>query len=271
MSFQFFSSSQNGTTAPLGSQAQPKARSEDKQTVLPVTIRAIETAVQQEGDEVLFYGSQPETLIVVASVESCKKLPNNLDLVVNDGTGRIRVRQFLTGESDTQTEGIQPGRYVHIFGGVRRKPELHFAAQGIRPVATADEVSYHMIEVAHAALRLQRGEPAAAPVITTPVKTQAAQDSEMTPPKAPEPAAQVSAAEAAPAATGSLSGTALREAIMKLLEQQADIKGEEGVSKIEVMAHFKTSSELEVGSLLSDLVSDGDAITTIDDDHFAAV
>jgi len=279
MSFQFFTSSQNGTiSAPGPGGDRAKARGEEKQTSLPVTIRSIENALLAQGEEISFFGSQPELLILVASVESVQKQPNNLDLVVNDGTGRLRVRQYGDA-ADAQHEGVEVGRYVHMFGQLRPKPEPHFVAQGVRPVKTADEVSYHVIESAHAALKLQRGPSAAPSVQTTPMKVQASPGAELhapalTPPKAPEPAAAKvpEPAPAPPAATvQSLSGAALRGAMMEFLAKQAEANGDVGCSRSEVCAHFKSSPEAEVSGLLSEMIADGDAITTIDDDHFAVV
>jgi len=286
MSFQFFTSGQNGTiAAPGGGEERLKQRGEEKQTCLAVTVRSIEHAMQQE--EPSFFGSQPELLILVASVESVTKQPSNLDLVVNDATGRIRVRQFLSGDTaDAEHEGIEVGRYVHMFGQARSKPQPHFVAQGIRPVRSADEVSFHAIEAAHSALRLQRGPRAAAPAQTTPVKAQAPQGADLaapalTPPKAPEPtateapaadlAARAVSHTSAPAPPAALSGAALREALAAFLVEEGEAKGEVGCSRGELLARFKAASEAEVNGLLSGLISDGEAITTIDDDHFQAV
>lgn len=285
MSFQFFTSSQNGTiAAPGGGGERPKQRGEDKQTCLAVTVRSIENAMQEE--EPSFFGSQPELLILVASVESVTKQPSNLDLVVNDATGRIRVRQFLSGDTpDAEHEGIEVGRYVHMSGQARSKPEPHFVAQSVRLVKSADEVSFHAIEAAHSALRLQRG-PQAAPAQTTPVKAQAPAGADLaapalTPPKAPEPTAveapavefttRVVAPTVALAAPAALSGAALREALAAFLVEEGEAKGEVGCSRGELLARFKAASEAEVNGLLSEMISDGEAITTIDDDHFQAV
>lgn len=278
MSFQpqFFSSSQSGTVTSQGAAASSpaKARGEERQCCLPVTVRAIEEALRQEGEELSFHGIQPETLVLVAAVESLKKQPNNLDLVVNDSSGRIRVRHFLTGEANSVDEGIQEGRYVYMFGQVRSKPELHFMAQGIRPVKSADEVSYHAIEVGHAALRLQRGPSAAggqAPALATPSKAAAGSDlmaPALTPAKiaaAPAPEQPAAAPAAAP------SGKALRDALMAFLTDQAESKGDEGCSRSEVHGHFKAAAGSEVDALLAEMVQEGDAITTIDEEHFAAM
>merc|ERR1711933_679457 len=42
------------------------------------------------------------------------------------------------------------------MGEVRASPVQHLAVKGMRPLESADEVSYHMIEAAHAALNLQK-------------------------------------------------------------------------------------------------------------------
>mmetsp|Transcript_13402 Transcript_13402/g.35559 ORF Transcript_13402/g.35559 Transcript_13402/m.35559 type:complete len:278 (+) Transcript_13402:97-930(+) len=277
MSFQFFASSQNGSiTAPGAVADRPAARGEDKQTTLPVTIRMIENAMQDE--EVCFHGLQPEVLVLVASVEALTKQPSNLDLVVSDATGRIRVRQFFSGDAaDALHEGVEVGRYVHIFGQVRQKPQPHFAAQGVRLVRSADEVSYHVIEAVHSALRLKRGLRPAAPALATPMKAQLPSADlatpAITPPKAQVPAAVETPARAPGAAAPGavLSGAALREALVAFLGAQSETKGEAGCSRIEVHAEFATAPKAEVDGLLSELVSGGDAITTIDDDHFCAV
>lgn len=281
MSFQFFSSSQNGTQASQGIGAEkPRARQEEKQLTLPVTIRMIETAAKEAGDQLEFFGSQPETVLLVAGVETLTRQPNNLDLLVNDGTGRIHVRQYMSGDGTAaQPDDIAVGRYVRMFGQVRTKPEFHFVAQGISPLKSADEVSYHMIEVAHAALRLQRGEPKDLPILATPENPLAAPGASLatsayTPQKVLAPAT-VTAPQPTPApptAGGAvLCGAALREAIMAFLTKQGEANGDIGVSRSDVNGHFKSSPEAEVNGLLSEMVSDGDAITTIDDDHFCAM
>ncbi|CAK0831363.1 unnamed protein product [Prorocentrum cordatum] len=141
----------------------------------------------------------------------------------------------------------------------------------------------HTIEAAHAALKLQRGPAAASPAQATPVKAQAPPGTELqapalTPPKEPVaagvPAAGLlSAAAASPPATVAhvLSGASLRAAMMEFLTKTAESNGDVGCSRSDVCVHFKTSSEVEVNGLLAEMVADGDAFTTIDDNHFTAV
>ena len=54
-------------------------------------------------------------------------------------------------------EKLASGRYVSLVGGIRSSPTTHFAATCMRLVSSTDEVSYHMIEAVHAALKLRQG------------------------------------------------------------------------------------------------------------------
>merc|ERR1719277_797730 len=131
------------------------------------------------GEDISFYGCEPGALILVAVVESVVRQSTGLEMTLNDATGRIKARYFVTDPQPGHLESIVPGRYISAFGGVRSAPAMHFAINGLRLVESADEVSYHMIEAAYAALRLQHGpkEPA------TPAPKRAAVETLVSPQK----------------------------------------------------------------------------------------
>merc|ERR1719361_1454973 len=112
----------SGMTAPTQEVASKKGR-EDKQTCLPVTIRIIEQAVQQQveiGSDVLhFHGAEANMLILIANVESIVQQAASIECVLNDGTGRINARYFLTGRCPKELEALAPGSYISVFGTVR--------------------------------------------------------------------------------------------------------------------------------------------------------
>merc|ERR1719229_1914729 len=98
-----------------------KPRQEEKQSCLPVTIRAMEVAVAQRaegGEDLKFFGTEPSTLIVVAAVESVVRQSMGLELTLNDATGRIKTRYFVTDPQPGHLESIVPGRYISGFGSV---------------------------------------------------------------------------------------------------------------------------------------------------------
>merc|ERR1712110_1342489 len=91
-------------------------------------------------------------------------------------------------------DGIAVGRYVSVVGMLRPSPALHVSAMSLRGVTSADEVSYHTIEVAHVALTMKRGgsratAPTLAPqsIAAKPATISSAQTPEVARTMAPNP------------------------------------------------------------------------------------
>lgn len=283
------------TQAVESSPDRSRSRQEEKSTCLPVTIRLLEItreAARESGGEMRFHGAdvEPSMLLLVAAVEAVHaRQDTSLEFSVNDGTGRLKARHFITdSKQGSHLEQVVPGVYVSMFGHFRTAPAPHFSVTGMRLVRSADEVSFHMIEVAHAALRIQtKGlgngasreagykEPATPAPKTerreeerqqfaTPPRPQAMDTSgPEEPPKMPEPQAQ-------PA----MEGAALREAVLKALGEEP---GEVGMTAQQVLERVQRTGakvagqEPAVKKLLALLVDEGDVFNTTDDDHFAAL
>jgi len=261
--------------------AAKKPRQEESQPCLPVTIRTIELALAQRdgGDaELHIHGVEPGMLVLVGLVESVAHQAASIDFMLNDTTGRIKARYYVT-EGEPALTGVEVGRYVSLAAAVRTTPAVHLTVTCLRPIASADEISYHMIECGHAALKLQQQSKVGDILQTTPVKKRADEDEALSSikaaPAAPTmtdinmaPAASVVAA-APSAAKVPLQGAALRAAVLELLQQ--DGVSAEGVSFARFRERFSATPEGEVRSTIQGLVSDGDAYNTIDEDHFAAI
>merc|ERR1719401_1196383 len=128
-------------------------------TVLPVTCSSIlEAVTKSDGDdsEIRFFGTEPGMLLLTGQVEVLSQSSGNVQFTLNDSTGRVQARYYVQG-SDIELEAIEAGKYVTIAGQVRTSPALHISVTTMRLVQSADEISYHMIEAACAALKLQRG------------------------------------------------------------------------------------------------------------------
>jgi len=268
-----------------GGEAGGKKRQEDNQSTLPVTIRGIEAAVAQradEGGDLRFFGREHGMLVLVAALETVVKQSASFEFSLNDATGRIKARYFVTDQQPKDIDDMVPGRYVSLYGNVRTSPVVHFAAMGVRLIQSPDEVSYHMIESAHAALKLQKVnlEPTTPspkkPAVAT-VAEPADISMEITPPKdvatptaaavpAPTMAAPVPAA--APAKAARLEGGALSTAIMDFLKGESR---EEGVGLAVVCSNLSSNTSEEVRKALDKLVADGEVFNTLDDETFAAV
>lgn len=280
-SSQAFGASQGLTMGFAGSQAAEggagkKGRQDEGQSCLPVTIRSIEAAVAQRedggGGDLRFFGTEPAMLVLVGAVETVVKQAASLEFTLNDATGRIKARHFATDQQPKDLDEIVPGRYVSLYGSVRTAPMVHFAAMGVQLVRSADEISYHAIESAHAALKLQKGQKE----ISTPSPKKAPapasgedvhMDTTITPPKE-EPALGAVPAVAAKAGGEGLEGEALRAAVVAYIQGSGK---EEGVHESAVCSHFGQSTGDAIRAALGALVDLGELYTTLDEQTYAAL
>merc|ERR1719162_2585895 len=209
---------------------------------LPLTVRIVEDAIERQRamgvDELNVHGvemGQSSMMLLVGAVEQLVKQTSSVQFVLNDGTGRVKVRHYTASDAGSAgLESIVDGGYITIVGSVRTSPALHISATFLHPVASANEVSYHMIEVAHASLKLRQvanGVTAATPTsFTTPSKSKAspAQDlAELSPPKevAPEVVSQPLPALATPAAKPAAAAKSLesmKHTVADFLRREAE-------------------------------------------------
>jgi len=258
------------------SAAAKKQRQEEKQTVLPVTVRLVEDAVAEPESSsrscLMIHGVEAGMLLLVGAIEAWSRQAMSVEFRLNDGTGRLKARYYLTDRQVSKTEKLGAGQYVSVFGNVRTAPELHFAVAGIRAVQSADEVAYHMIEVAHAAIKLQNSpsqpkspETFEPRVALLPAKSMVPAVAELqTPAKMAEPQQQV------PGAKVALEVGALRLAVLSFLKAEGEGRPE-GVEFSALCAQFSPAPKAELQQVLEFLVDAGDVFTTIDDTHYSCV
>jgi len=257
-----------GATQDFASQSQAqslekRARQEDKQTCVPATCRLLLDSVKEGGDknEVLLHGQEVANVVLVGTVEELSQ-GAVVEFTLNDGSGRIKVRHYQNNDNGKGTDDIIAGRYVSVVGMLRPSPSLHISAMSLRLVTSADEVSYHMIEVAHVALMMKRGG-SRAPVLTSqasqPVVTVAKQS--QVPVLTPAPTSQVSQ-------TG--GAKSLKVSVMEVLQRESEARAE-GVPLRLVCEQISGSTASEVKIVLEELVAEGEAFNTIDDEHFQSL
>jgi len=296
--FQFGATATQATQGFAATQSDvKKARPDEKQQVLPVTVRSIEHALLKnkggDADTLSFYadaasqGCEPAQLVVVGQVEKLSMQATSVECTINDGTGRMKARYFFndTESSEDAAKSIEEGMYVSGVGAVRTMPQAHLGLIVLRPVASADEVSYHMIECAHAAMRILKGPQASsggyAPTQQAPVQQPTSTPTFASPVKEPAPRAvnSFSAAPSDPAKLKSVStvcNTAtLQASVMDIVRSQGEAAGDMGVSISQIVAALKakdgTVGEPDVRKVLESLVENADLFATVDDDHFQAL
>merc|ERR1740129_1241421 len=138
-----------------------------------------------DGSGLRFYGTEQSMLILLGVVEGLVRQAMSIEFSLNDATGRIKARFYMSDRQAAAVEKLAPGGHVSVFGNVRTAPEKHLAVTGMRLVESADEVSFHMIEAALAAVKLQKAQgvlkPSLAAEALTALPTRS--DLELSPPK----------------------------------------------------------------------------------------
>jgi len=241
----------------------------DTNALIPVTIHMMENAVVS-GAEAKVDGRVAHLMIMVGAVEDVNRQQGHMEFALNDSTGKMKARFFFPSTSDLKMwDFVQNGVYVTAVGGLKDKPTLHFSVVALHPVKSPDEISHHIIEVAHSSLRSrgkllgkQSASTKAAEFSSAPPPAVAAIPRPMVPtsnPVVPAPATSKSeAAESGP----------LRDRIAAFLSSQ---QAPEGVAFTQLTTHFNTVGSEVVRAAINELMDDGTLYTTIDDDHFASV
>lgn len=266
------------------SSPQKAKRQEDKQTCVAVTARIIEFASKNmEGGTIQIHGEEPSMVLLVGQVESLIKQAASLEFTLNDSTGRVKARHFFPNqEARPEFDKLESGSYVSVIANVRTAPTVHLGVQFMSLVQSADEISYHMIEAAHHAVKLQQtskdpSTPAAKRPVASPM-TVGSQGPSWSPDVAMSPAKEVKETiTVAPvpmsftAAKVKLAGDELKTAIVELLRKEGPASGEIGVGLAQVGAGLEATPLDDVKQCLANLLDEGDVYTTIDDDHFLTV
>lgn len=266
-----------------GSQTQPNASGPPQgrnEAVLPVTIRTIHNAIEgRMGDEVRFFGIEPSQLVVVAVIEQIVKQPHCIELRVNDGSARFQAKYYMSAEKQQEDLGnLDAGMYISGVGSLRMTPSPHLGLVSLQRVVSANEVSYHAIESALAALKLQHKNEGGEKMVWTPPSKSQTYESTLdanieknTPPKDPQgltvpllvPPMHVESVEPCK------KDASVRDAILNFL-QSTPSDDEKGCHINTIIKTIGASTDA-VGEATKQLVEEGHIYPTIDDDHFAAI
>jgi hypothetical protein len=237
-------------------------------------------ARSDNGNELRFHGKEVGVVLVVGVVEEFTRQQAALEFTLNDATGSIRARHFFRSEAE-QLQGVKQGGYVSAVGTVKVEPFCHFSIIALRPVESPDEISYHMIESAHTALKMRKDsvkseatlQTGMASVTSSPPKVAHGANDLFAPPKigadTPTSKSTGGLAFSPPKAENmtKFQGAQLREELQRVLQKEGG--RELGVS-LEELSVLAVSPD-EAKRALAELLDDGSVYTTIDDDHFAAV
>mmetsp|Transcript_10277 Transcript_10277/g.21701 ORF Transcript_10277/g.21701 Transcript_10277/m.21701 type:complete len:275 (+) Transcript_10277:71-895(+) len=142
-----------------GTPSKKPMRNYDEQTLIPVTIKMITSAQLDpngQGELSLNDGRRLHMVKLVAAVRTHEDKSTNLLIDVEDGTGCTQVKVWVNEGDDcsavTQLRqaASQDHTYIRIIGQVKEYDGmLQVVANDVRPVSTGNELTYHLLEVAH--------------------------------------------------------------------------------------------------------------------------
>lgn len=151
------------------SSAQGRSRKAyDEQTLIPVTIRMVRRAqpdtASGDGSLILQDGRKISMVKIVGAVRSVEDTSTNVMYTLEDGTGLIDVRKWLDDNEcsalqELRQETLKEHIYLRIIGQVKEyEGKVIVVANSIRPVASGNELTHHMLEVVYCAERYKRGD-----------------------------------------------------------------------------------------------------------------
>ena len=255
------------------------ARQEPAMLVLPVTCGHIRKVAAKGGggdSDIRVLGKEPGMLVLVGQVESVSQSDKVVEFMVNDSTGRLKARYY----QEVPVVTIKEGTYFQVAGQIRVGPEPFLSVTGLRPVKSADEISYHIIEACYAALKLEGDSVVdlVPPVTPLPKRQGTDLSTEVSPPKGATVAVVstpgVPSGFATVAGAGvpgqKLEGAELVKSITEFVQKSRGGSGE-GVTFGNIRDRFSMALEGDLREALGTMLRDGEVYTTIDEDHFMAL
>mmetsp|Transcript_9496 Transcript_9496/g.28555 ORF Transcript_9496/g.28555 Transcript_9496/m.28555 type:complete len:283 (-) Transcript_9496:1004-1852(-) len=158
----FVSASQGGN----GTTPEKKANynSSNNQTLRAVTVQQlVKGTAHTTDDQYEIDGAPLHNITMVGELVSVNTFSMNVDMVLFDGTGTVKVQHWLSSDGDgtmeEQPSTWQVGAWVRIYGSLRRiEDEVSIVSYHIRPIASWTEaLLYHNLQVMHQHIHLLKG------------------------------------------------------------------------------------------------------------------
>jgi replication factor A2 len=159
--------SQSPPVSSSGGRGGRTRRSADEQTVQPVTISMIQSAAAPSGSDddglQLADGRKLYHVKIVGAARSLEHFSTNCIYNIEDGTGLMEVKQWA--DANNECQAIQDLRnacskdniYLACTGQVKDYDgKKMIVAESVRPIATGNEIAYHMLEVVYQAEQAKR-------------------------------------------------------------------------------------------------------------------
>ncbi|KAJ3092265.1 hypothetical protein HK102_009235 [Quaeritorhiza haematococci] len=302
-----------GFGSPSDSPAGNRKRGlQTNQTIMPVTVKMLLKSQRSVDSTIMIDGVEVILVKILGMVQKVIHTSVGYTFVIQDTSGSIEVKQFIENSSHQEVQStvdsINEGDWVRVVGKVSAfQNKISITAFNMKPVVSADEVTYHNLEVIYVHLYNTKGPlpPAGGTSGSSqPTLSASQQMSYQSSPYAPPNVAQGNAGQGGwggyqqqrgnagmggsgmgGGGLGGMSGhpqggfdnrnnggfgdgmTALQSEVMKVLSSGT---GADGVHISTVFHKLRGyASEQDINQTLRFLAEEGHVYSTIDDDHLA--
>jgi replication factor A2 len=154
-----FGNSAGGMASPPGSAGGAKRGNYDDRTIQPLTIRMAMSAVNDpDGTGATLDDRKLFHIKLVGAIRSFQINSSNAVFDLEDGTGLIRVKQWLNDQNECtrmtemREQITKENIYVKVIGELKAYDgDSMLVAESIRPVSSGNEIAHHMLDVVHSA------------------------------------------------------------------------------------------------------------------------
>ncbi|XP_032239447.2 replication protein A 32 kDa subunit [Nematostella vectensis] len=238
--------------------SQEKKRSNRRQSVIPCTIRQLNSAVYQQAEDVFTLGNiELSQVSFIGVIRSAEEASTNVVYHVNDMTGEdIVVKKWANDNEETEQErerraACRENTYVHVVGNLKWfKESKSLIAFSLMPLEDFNQLTCHILEVMQAHLALQKmPELSDGPVPMSSTMVTPAKDT-----------------SSFNAGGGGYAGlTGLDKQVHDLISSSTN---EEGVSISMLRQKLKAVPEQKIRTAVETLSNEGHIYSTIDDEHY---
>ncbi|OWZ24691.1 DAN Replication protein [Phytophthora megakarya] len=139
------------SSQPSGSQSTPAKRSGAAQSILPVSIRQLQT-VNADDDTLRLDGQEVSTVRLVGLLTNLTPHSTSLRFQLDDGSGAFDCQYFVTADDADASEGemnrLREGSYVRVVGKLRTfQGKASVSCFNVTPVEDMNELTHHLLEV----------------------------------------------------------------------------------------------------------------------------
>ena len=138
-----------GFVASQGGKAEGGKDGGEVHTVRRVTVKQLFQAVSGGAEDIIVDGQQVGNVTLIGKCNSFVSNATFLSLELDDGTGKVLVKQFKQDTVDYDLgNDIKDGIYVKVIGQMSHyNDEWHVNAFSVRPLADHNELTYHLSQI----------------------------------------------------------------------------------------------------------------------------